>query len=169
MVKFNRVMRLANKSRTHGFLLLLLLATGPVAMLRTHHPADVRNNEGIHFLDNKWAEVLKMAASENKYIFLDLYASWCAPCKQLQRTTFKDKDVAAFFNQNFINLSLDIEKGEGVSFATSLNVHAIPTLLILSPNGSPVLKSVGYLDPEQLVNFGKTAIHSSSVQLHGAE
>jgi len=166
MVKFNRVMRLAHKSRTQGFLLLLLLVTGPAAILRTHHPADIQNNEGIHFLDNKWAEVLKMAASEHKYIFLDLYASWCPSCKQLQRTTFKNKDVAAFFNQNFINLSLDVERGDGESLASSLNVRAIPTLLIFSPNGTPVLKSVGYLNTEELVSFGKTAIHSSPAQLH---
>jgi thiol:disulfide interchange protein len=161
MVKFNKVMRLARKSRTQDFLLLLLLITGPAAILRNHYGADVQNKEGIHFVENKWAEVLKMAASEHKYIFVDCFASWCGPCKQLRQTTFNDKNVGDFFNQNFINLSLDIEKGEGVPFAAELNVRAIPTLLIFSPSGTPVLKAVGYLNAEELVKFGNTALQQS--------
>jgi thiol:disulfide interchange protein len=154
-----------HRSGMQGFLLLLLLFTKPNTSTPTHLLEDLKVEEGIHFSENKWAEVIKKSASENKYIFVDLYASWCPSCKRLQRRTFKNNDVAAFYNKNFINVSLDVEKGEGPSMAASLNVRATPTLLIFSPDGTPVLKSVGYLEPGDLINFGKTAIHSSSVHV----
>ena len=163
MTKINRVFNPKHRSRMQGFLLLLLLFTESNTPTRTHHLKNVHIQEGIHFSENKWADVIKKSTAENKYIFVDLYASWCPSCKRLQRTTFKDKDVVAFYNENFINLYLDVEKGEGPSLAASLNVRATPTLLIFSPDGTPVLKSVGYLEPGDLINFGKTAIHSSSV------
>jgi len=31
----------------------------------------------------------------------------------MKRTTFTDKVVADYYNQNFVNLAIDIEKGEG--------------------------------------------------------
>ena len=144
------------------FLLLLLLFAESNTPTRGHHLKNVRFEEGIHFSEDKWADIIKKSSSENKYIFVDFYASWCPSCKRLERTTFKDKDVVAFYNKNFINLALDVEKGEGASLAGSLNVRATPTLLIFSPNGTPVLKSVGYLEPGDLINFGKTAIDSLS-------
>jgi len=163
MIKINRVFNPKHRFRMQGFLLLVLLFTEFNTATGTHPLKNVQIQEGIHFSENKWADVIKRSRSENKYIFVDLYASWCPSCKRLQRTTFKDKDVVAFYNENFINVLLDVEKGEGPSLAASLNVRATPTLLIFSPDGTPVLKSVGYLEPGDLINFGKMAIHSSSV------
>jgi thioredoxin 1 len=161
MTKLNWKFSPKHRPGMQGFLLLLLLFTRSNTSTPTHHLKDLKVEEGIHFSENKWSEVIKKSASENKYILVEFHASWCPSCKRLQRTTFKDKDVVAFYNDNFINLALDVEKGEGPSLAASLNVRATPTLLIFSPDGTPVLKSVGYLEPGDLINFGKTAIHSS--------
>ena len=70
-------------------------------------------NEGINFSNINFEEALKKAESENKMIFIDAYASWCGPCKMMDKTIFKDIDVGDFYNENFINLKIDMEKGEG--------------------------------------------------------
>ena len=46
-------------------------------------------------------------------IFLDAYASWCGPCKMLQKNVFTKKAVGDFYNSKFINVKMDMEKGEG--------------------------------------------------------
>src|SRR5437588_10800403 len=67
-------------------------------------------NKKIIFIENAWDEALKQAAAQNKYIFVDAYASWCGPCKMLKLTTFKNNKAAEFFNKNFINVAIDMEK-----------------------------------------------------------
>ncbi|HEV8504585.1 MAG TPA: thioredoxin family protein [Chitinophagaceae bacterium] len=160
MVRFNWALKQRNQLGMQRLLLLFLLFGGPSIIISAHYAQGVDDKNGIHFLENKWSEAIKNGATEKKYIFLEFYASWCSPCRQLRRTTFQNKEVAAFFNQTFVNVALDVEKGDGATLAESMNVQAIPTLLILSPNGKPVLKRVGYLGPDELINFGKTAIHA---------
>lgn len=36
--------------------------------------------------------------------------------KQLKNTTFKDSQAADLFNKNFVNLSVDMEKGQGTTY-----------------------------------------------------
>lgn len=38
-------------------------------------------NQGIQFADLTWQDALKKAKKENKIIFVDIYATWCGPCK----------------------------------------------------------------------------------------
>lgn len=79
----------------------------------------------------------------------------------LKATTFRDKDAAAFFNQNFINYSIDMEKGEGPALATQWQVDSYPTLLIFDAAGKIVLGTVGFLKPEDLIKFGKQGLKKS--------
>ncbi len=112
----------------------------------------------IHFIEDAWGEALKQAALQHKYVFVDAYATWCGPCKMLKATTFKDKKAADFYNQNFVNVSLDMEKGDGPQLAQQWRIDAYPTLIIFSPKGKPVLGTVGYLDAGDLLKFGKAAL-----------
>lgn len=62
----------------------------------------------ISFTNKAFSQVLADAKKGHKKIFVDVYAVWCGPCKALQRTTFKDPKAAAYYNSNFINISIDI-------------------------------------------------------------
>jgi len=119
-------------------------------------------SKSITFIENTYSIALKKAKAEHKYIFVDAYATWCGPCRQLKNTTFKDSQAADFFNKNFVNLSVDMEKGEGVDLASKWEVQEYPTLLILDENGKVLLRSIGYLDAIQLRAFGKKAFKSVS-------
>lgn len=117
-----------------------------------------RREGGIQFYDVSWQEVVAKAKAEHKLIFLDIYASWCGPCKMLKRQTFTDKDAGDFFNANFVNTSFDGETGEGPGLARKYRVQGYPTLIILNPDGEVVSYSVGYLTARELVKFGKQAL-----------
>ncbi len=102
---------------------------------------------GIQFKKESWNDVLKMAKKENKLIFLDIYASWCGPCKRLKANTFSDAEVGKLYNQKFINVALDGEKGEGVMIAQKYQVESYPTLLFFNGNGNIVKRTGGYHNP----------------------
>ena len=112
----------------------------------------------IIFIENSWNEALKQAAAQNKYIFVDAYASWCGPCKMLRLTTFKNSKAALFYNKNFINISIDMEKGQGPELAAQWRLQAYPTLIIFNTKGEPVLGTVGYIKADDLIKFGQEGL-----------
>lgn len=112
----------------------------------------------INFIENGWDEAIKQASARHKYIFVDAYATWCGPCKMLRNTTFKNKQVAEFFNDNFVNVSMDVEKGKGVNISNDWNIQSIPTLVICNANGKPLLATVGYVNAAELLKFGKAGL-----------
>ena len=62
------------------------------------------------FMENEsWNAVKSKAVKENRMIFMDCYTTWCGPCKMMSNQVFKQKQVGDFFNQNFVNLKVDME------------------------------------------------------------
>lgn len=116
------------------------------------------NAAEINFLSNPtWTTVLEKAKKENKIIFLDAYATWCGPCKQMDAQIYTNSDVAEFYNANFINVKYDMEKGEGPMLAERYFVTAYPHLLFINPEGVILHKGVGFHEPADFVELGKTA------------
>ncbi|GAA4406145.1 hypothetical protein GCM10023187_25270 [Nibrella viscosa] len=116
-----------------------------------------KNDEdaGIQFTEASWAAILKKAKAEKKVIFLDAYASWCGPCKLLQKNVFTKKEVGDYFNRQFINVKMDMEKGEGPSVAQMYPLEAYPTLFFIDGNGRVLKKVIGYRSPQELLSIGK--------------
>jgi thioredoxin 1 len=114
-------------------------------------------NREINFSTQDYQQVLAIAQASNKKIFVDAYATWCGPCKQLQKTTFKDAKAAAYFNAHFINISINVEKGDGIKLSRTWAIEGLPTLLILDRNGKVIASHVGYVDGSGLLEFAKGA------------
>jgi thioredoxin 1 len=113
---------------------------------------------GITFHTGTWAEALAKAKKENKLIFLDIYATWCGPCKKLKKNTFTNSKVAAYFNTKFINVTLDGEEGEGAMLASKFNLNSYPTLYFINADGKIVKTEIGYLNPNELLRYGKSVV-----------
>lgn len=112
----------------------------------------------IDFFKGTWSEAVVKAKNEDKPIFLDIYATWCGPCKLLKKQTFVDKDVVKFFNTNFVNVSLDGEKGDGETLAEKYQIPGYPTLIILDKKGNPLYATAGFMSPKDFLKFGKEGL-----------
>ena len=115
-------------------------------------------NQGIVFIEGSWNEALRQAKLQNKCIFVDAYATWCMPCTLLKSITFQNKKAAAFYNENFINLAMDMERGEGPALADTWGIQSYPTMIIFDQEGNVVLGAIGYINARNLINFGKQAL-----------
>ena len=104
------------------------------------------------------SEALSKAKTENKLIFVDAYTTWCGPCKMMVKNTFPDADVASLFNVKFINLKMDMEKGDGIDMAKRYEIAAYPTLLFIDGDGQLIHKAIGFHDVSQILELGKTAL-----------
>ena len=117
----------------------------------------------IKFSTTSYKEVLAAAKASHKKVFVDAFATWCAPCKELQQRTFRDPEAAAYFNKHFINFSIDVEKGEGVELASTWQVDGLPALLIVDENGRVLANHTGFVDGKGLVEFaGEAAANTRS-------
>jgi thiol-disulfide isomerase/thioredoxin/tetratricopeptide (TPR) repeat protein len=117
-------------------------------------------SQGINFVssDTKWNDVLAKAKMENKLIFVDVYTTWCGPCKAMDKNVFPLKDVGAFYNAQFINVKIDAEKGEGIDIANKYNVRSFPTYLFIDGNGKLVHKDGNSMSADKFIVIGKTAL-----------
>ena len=109
------------------------------------------NNKGIKFETGKFSEILAKAKAEDKLVFMDIYATWCPPCKQMAKNVFPLEKVGNYFNKGFVNAKFDAEKGEGVALAKKYKVTAYPTLLLINSSGELVGKLVGGQSPDALI------------------
>ena len=126
-------------------------ATAQVKIEETH-------TSGIQFFHGSFDEAKAKALKENKIIFMDAFAEWCGPCKRMAATVFTDDKVGQFFNDNFINLKMDMEKGEGPKLADKFDVTAYPSLIFINEKGEQIHKAVGALDAEQFKTTAKQAL-----------
>lgn len=116
----------------------------------------VQAQEGISFV-HSLEEALVQAKKENKPIFMDAYTVWCGPCIKMNKEVFIKKEVGDFYNENFINVKMDMEKGEGIALTDKYMVFLYPTLLFLDKNGEEIHRVAGFRNAPQFLELGEKA------------
>jgi thioredoxin-related protein len=135
----------------------------------------------IHSQEIKWMtmnEALAAQKEKPKKIFMDVYTTWCGPCKLLEKNTFSDKDVIDYVNKNYYAVKFNAEGTEEITyqdftytnpnyqaqrkgrntthfFADALKLRGYPSLVFFTDNGDLIQALPGYKTPQQLEIFLK--------------
>ena len=115
--------------------------------------------QGVRFVHGTLEEILSLAQKEDKLVFIDAYTDWCAPCRVMTNTVFPKGEVGSFFNEHFISIKINMEKGEGPEIGLKYNVRSYPSLLFIDSEGTLVHKVAGYLSAKKLIEQGKVALN----------
>src|ERR1035437_1053223 len=115
-------------------------------------------SQGIVFEHGTWKEVLAKAQQTNKPIFVDVFTSWCGPCKQMSSNIFPLETVGKVYNENFICYQIDAEKGEGIAIAKKYGVKAYPTYLFIKGDGNLFYLTVGSMPEKNFIAVSKSAL-----------
>lgn len=142
--------------------LLLLIMFAPLPIMA--------QNNGIHFeKELNWEQVKAKAKKENKYIFLDYYATWCGPCKRMDKEVYINDTVGNFFNKNFISVKIQMDETEkdtkevqswrkdAEAMARQYKIQVYPTFVFLSSDGSIVHMETGFKLPRDFVAVAQVA------------
>ncbi|MBN1271983.1 MAG: protein-disulfide reductase DsbD [Candidatus Aminicenantes bacterium] len=99
-------------------------------------------------------EKIEEAAVRSLPVFLDFYAEWCIPCKEMDAVTFVDQRVVDM-SRNFIMLKVDLTDRKDATIRhlrTKFDIRGVPTYVFLKPDGTEMksLRIVGFVKPENL-------------------
>lgn len=120
----------------------------------------IAQEQGIKFEQSDFKSLLSKAKKENKLLFVDAMASWCGPCKMMEKKIFTLSSVGDFYNKNFINTTIDMEKGEGKEIAMRYGVRSYPTFLFINGDGELILQNMGYMDEKNFLKIGQEAANA---------
>ena len=89
-------------------------------------------SQGIEFRKERYAEVLKMAKEQNKLVFIDIYTSWCGPCKMVAPIL---EELAAEYDGQIYVYKVNTEQEQ--ELAALFNIRSIPSFLFIPMNDKP--------------------------------
>jgi thioredoxin:protein disulfide reductase len=97
--------------------------------------------------------VLGRASRESKPVFIDFYADWCAPCKELDNHTYSASDVV-LRSKEFIMVKVDLTSADDPQaefLRKKYQARGVPTLVFLTPGGQEIteLRGTGF-EPEEV-------------------
>ncbi|WP_158561188.1 thioredoxin family protein [Emticicia sp. C21] len=121
-----------------------------------------KETKGIRFTEGTWAQILTEARTQNKLIFVDIYTTWCGPCKVMDKNVFTNTEVGEKFNTSFINYKIDAEQGEGIDLKKKYAITGFPTYLFVNQEGELVYKSIGSMPAKKFLSEADKALQAGN-------
>jgi thiol:disulfide interchange protein DsbD len=112
-------------------------------------------------------ERLAEASRSGRPVFIDSFADWCIPCKELDKLTFSHPEVVAA-SREFLMLKADLTSNQDESaktFSRKFRIKGVPTLIFLKPDGTEIeeLRITGFEPKDVFLSKMKRALELSGL------
>ena len=97
-------------------------------------------------------EALARAVAESRPVLIDFEADWCLPCREMDRTTFRDPAVVRA-SSGFTMLRADVTAHDdrAAALMERFRVPGVPTYVVLGPDGREHWRQVGFVPAADLL------------------
>ncbi|MBT4934228.1 MAG: thioredoxin fold domain-containing protein [Rhodospirillaceae bacterium] len=120
-------------------------------------------------LDNDYQGEIEALAEEGKFLVLFFHQAGCPYCDKMRARVHPVAKVMDYFTDNFVMMesnirgNLDIVTPDGtqsteVDFAKKVRVRATPVFIFYDTDGTPALRTTGFLDPDKFLLAGKYVV-----------
>lgn len=133
--------------------------------------SNAQETTGVNWTTSlSWEQVKQKAKQENKYIFIDAYTTWCAPCKMMDKYVYPNDTVGAFFNQHFISVKVQMDRTKNDdsyvqswyetadAMGKEYMIESYPTAVFLSPDAQIVHKDDGFRPVQTFISIANLAL-----------
>ncbi|MBC8299531.1 MAG: thioredoxin fold domain-containing protein, partial [Pelagibacterales bacterium] len=100
------------------------------------------------------SDLTSLVKGSDKITMIDLYADWCVACKELDKYTFSNTEVASLLNKiNLIKFDITKTNKDNSDFLKKYKLFGPPTLLFFTPDGNeiPDYRIIGYVDAKLFI------------------
>jgi thiol:disulfide interchange protein DsbD len=96
-------------------------------------------------------DALASARAHGRPVLIDFQAVWCLPCREMERTTFRDPAVVQTARA-FATLKADLstEDDRTTSLMSRFNVPGVPTYVLLDGHGDEQKRFTGFVEAPEL-------------------
>jgi thiol:disulfide interchange protein len=112
-------------------------------------------NTDENWMWNDYDLALEKAQAENRAILIDFWAVWCKECKEMDKHAFQDPHVRSLLDE-FILLKVDVD--DVPQLKSQFLVVGMPTVVVVSPDGTEITRAVGYQTADQMYKVLKEAL-----------
>jgi thioredoxin 1 len=102
------------------------------------------------FDSRPFQEAKDAAAKGGKLCLVDATATWCGPCKMMDRTTWVEGRVVKWIGANAIAVQIDVDAQK--QLAGDLQIKVMPTIIVFK-GGKEMDRSTGYMQPDALLEW----------------
>lgn len=96
-------------------------------------------------------------------LFVDVYATWCGPCKMMDAQVYPDPELSAYMNENFVSVRMDGETDFGRKYAAEQQLQGYPSMFIFADDGARISSVVGYKAATELLPLLKSLVENSRI------
>ncbi|MBN1541006.1 thioredoxin fold domain-containing protein, partial [candidate division KSB1 bacterium] len=101
------------------------------------------------------SDIIGPLLSAGKPAFIDFYADWCAPCKEMDQKTFRDSTVIELSRQiTMIKIDCTHLDARTRALMEAYRVGGMPTLVFIDRQGREILnmREIGYVGPQAMAD-----------------
>lgn len=130
-------------------------------------------NHGINFEEGmSLSQITEKARAQQKFIFVDLYATWCSLCKQMDQEIYSLDSLGKLTNDHFISVKIQIDRTSSDdnhvkawyttadSLVQDYSIKSLPALLFFSPEGVLVEKEEGFKSGTEFIDLLRNAFYN---------
>lgn len=97
----------------------------------------------VRFVKGSTDELRAAAVERGKLVFIDLYAVWCNPCRQMDAQVFSKRQVGEFFDRHFVAGKYSVDGAVGGELLRRYGSGSIPLYLIFDTEGNLLGRILG--------------------------